>query len=505
MTKGVSRQPILALPEALVHKIAAGEVIERPATIVKELLENAVDAQATQIMIHLKDGGISGIRVSDNGIGIPATELSIALQRYTTNKLRQFDDFAQLLSYGFRGEALASIATVSRLTLRSRTSEQPSGMEIVSSFGVEESVEAVGMPTGTDITVEQLFEQIPARKKFLNKPARERSTILDTVTQLSLAVPEVGFTVTDNGEALLNLIQRNTVSERLEDIYGQEKIEQLWPLEHNAESITVAGFMNNPNTTRRSTPLQHLIVNRRVIQPSFITRVVKQAYGTSIDPKTSPGFVLFIDIPPAQIDVNIHPRKEQIQWLHEDGIKQIIHDAITIHLSQGYQATPPSIFSVHDSESHSHLKTLPHLHHNLKSSAPAWYHALARREQTILQVKDTYLITESTEGLLIIDQHAAHERVLYQQFLELFQKKLTDLESISLVSPVLIRLTPTQSNVLNTHLDTFMQVGYQIEPFGEFTYRILSLPALLQDHSPQKVIEHVIEDIENEVPVQGSD
>jgi DNA mismatch repair protein MutL len=501
----ISRSPILPLTPEVISMIAAGEVIERPATIIKELIENALDAQATQIIISLQDSGKKEIRISDNGFGIPMAELAIAVERHTTNKLKTTADFDQLLSYGFRGEALASIGTVSTLQLRSRPVDQTAGAEITVRFGQATDVQPVGMATGTQITVSHLFAKQPARRKFLKSANQERHAILELVTHMALTVPEVGFELQDNEQVLLHLPPQKALLERITDLFGPETADHWWPVSATTKNFSILGVVSSPQLARKTRPIQVFSLNRRLIQPSLITPAVKQSLGSSLEVRTAPMFVLFVSLSPTKIDVNVHPRKEIVQFSEEQQFLQELQTLLTDHIQVKYLAQPSKPLMVKDPGPETDLPTgtLPILHHHLKTHASPWYHALAQRGQTILQVHNTYLITETDNGLLIIDQHAAHERVLYQQFLELFEQQVAEKNSYQLPTPLLLRLTPASANLLNEHIETFTSLGFSIEPFGEYTYRISAVPTLLQEHSPQRVIETVLGDIADNIPTRG--
>lgn len=504
------RQSIQLLSPSIVSLIAAGEVIERPATIVKELLENSLDADATEIQITLEDGGRQRIFVSDNGQGIPAEELELALQQHTTNKLRTTLDFEQLHSYGFRGEALFSIATMSKLTLRSRPQGQELGTEVTVNHGKFGQPAPIGMTPGTQVLVEQIFAKIPARRKFLKSALQERRSILDTVTRLAISVPEVGISVTEENKLLFSAPAEQTLAERLRYIFGEEFANQLWPFEYQTPGVSLMGVLGSPQLARRSQPYQFVIVNRRPVTSPVLITAVREAYGSSLEPKSAPAFVLFLQINPAEVDVNVHPRKETVQWQKESDVIHQVRTTLQNHLNVQYQPVESEPLVVRDSTSEAPFtpfvaKTLPQLHTTLKSSAPQWYQALASREQTILQIHDTYLLTETEQGLMIIDQHAAHERVLYQQFLELFHQQLGQKMTFELSPPKVIHLSPAASALLEEHLETFANIGCQIEPFGDQTFAVRTVPELLKEHNPQKVIESVLEDIQNDVALIGVD
>lgn len=507
----MTRKPIRSLTDSVVALIAAGEVIERPATVVKELIENALDAGATQLSLSLKEGGKTEIFIQDNGHGIPAEELSLAVQSHTTNKISDSHDLLQLVSYGFRGEALASIGTVSTLILRSRPADQATGSQITVDHGKVSAPQTVGMVTGTQIFVQDLFAKIPARRKFLKSATQERRAILELVTHLAIAVPEVGFTVTEADKVLLFVPPEQTIVERITHLFGDESVADWWPFAHHQDHLSVTGVLGSPRLARRQKAAQYVVVNRRSVTVPAIITAVREAYGSSIEPKAQPAFVLYLQLDPSQLDVNIHPRKETVQWQNERQVLEDIRSALQQHLTVQYQPIAPQQIQVRDSATGSHqllpqfAQTLPQLHGTLKSAAPQWYHALATRERTVLQVHNTYLLSETDDGFMIVDQHAAHERILYNQFVELFHQQLAQKVTVELSPPVIITLRPAFAKLLEEHLDTLGGIGCEIEPFGNQTFAVRSLPELLKEHNPQRVIEHVLEDIANDVPLRGVD
>jgi len=499
------RNPILLLSPEVITTIAAGEVIEQPSTVIKELIENALDAGATQITILLEDGGKQRIVLTDNGLGIAGNELEIAVKPHTTSKFRQLEDFAQLYSYGFRGEALASIGAVSQLKLRSRPAESVAGAEIEVEFGQLGRPHPVGMAFGTQVTVQSLFGQLPARQKFLRTAAQERQAILEMVTQLAVTMPEVGFTVHEAEQLLLHFPTQQTVLERVLEVSGQSSAEYWWPIDFSEQKIRVLGLLGSPQLARRSQPFQLFAVNRRSIKPTLISQSVRRAYGSSLEHRSQPAFAIFIEIAPAEVDINVHPRKEIVQWQDEAMIQHAITAAVTQLLSQKYIPSNVPELMINDSGKETaqfpSLKTLPLLHQTLRQQTQPWYHALATRARTILQVHHTYLITENAAGLLMVDQHAAHERLLYQQFVELFQTELAQQEQVKLEQPFLLRLSPSMSQLLTEHLETFQQLGYEVNTFGTNTFNITAVPKLLQERSSQHIFESVLSDIRQGIAV----
>lgn len=538
---------IRLLPPTVIAQIAAGEVIDRPATIVKELLENALDAGANQITIRLTNGGLTKLVITDNGHGMAADQLALAVQRHATSKISTVTDLARLHSYGFRGEALASIATVARLTLRSRPhpadSAEPStntGQELVVHHGQTITRQPVGMPPGTQVWVEELFARVPARRKFLASANVERQAILQTVTQFALAVPEVGWTVTDGSQLCLAVPPQQTLLERVAQLLGSSFATQLWPVAAEFPDWRYTGLLGTPQVARRSRATQLIVVNRRPISDPAIAAVVRTAYASGLELKSQPSFLLFIDVAPELIDVNVHPRKESVSWQQRttmlNELRQSLITKITVQSPGGttndqlLTATVPELATATTTVTDTQQKppadqtdqppwvladsqplplapqfvhTLPQLHRDLKAAAPSWQHALATRERTILQVHLTYLITETSSGILVVDQHAAHERVLYQRFLNILNDQVAVRQSVQLDPPPLLTFPPALANLLPEELPLLNQLGYEIEAYGQQRFLVRQVPAILQDQAIQDVLEAVLQDLADGVHLAG--
>jgi DNA mismatch repair protein MutL len=496
---------IRPLPKSVIHAIAAGEVVERPAVVVKELIENSLDAGATMIKVWLENSGVSKIVVSDNGQGMDETDLELSFQHHTTSKIRQESDLEKISTFGFRGEALASIAHVSRLTIQSKTADQEFGQQIIIENQEVLEKSPVGTPTGTTITVENLFANLPARRKFLKNPNTEFRNCVNAVITASLSHPEVGFSLIHNQKNIINLPENQTLSNRATSILGAELSTGLLPISNEKDFFKLRGFLGSPQLARKNSQKQFLFVNHRPVTHSHLAKTIKESYGSLLDPRSEPLFVLFLDLPPALTDINIHPRKEMIKFMDEKQILELVQRAVEETLSQQdltyqYQPSTPSYFKLKDRTASSLTSQ------DLKEEIEPWQFDLGPSLEGILQVHNTYLVAQTKEGLLIIDQHAAHERILYNQFLAGLEKvSQSKNNSVELPAPIVLNFSLSDAQVIQDQLETFSQIGFQIEPFGGNSFKVTHVPQLLKDRNPVQVLQELVDDLLAGKPVKGVD
>ncbi|CAN5280223.1 DNA mismatch repair endonuclease MutL [soil metagenome] len=491
---------IQLLSQAVISAIAAGEVIERPAVVVKELIENAIDAGATKIEIEITDDKEKRIRVSDDGSGIPAEELSIAIQRHTTSKLREVEELPQLLSLGFRGEALASIASVSRMTIHTRTTDAEVGQQLIVENGEVELQKPLGLPLGTTILVTQLFDQLPARKKFLKQAATEFRQVTEYVTAAALSQPEISFILIHNQKHVFDLAPCN-LSVRAATLFGDQLFSQLVPFDLGQPYFSVHGLIGTPQLARRSNQKQFLFINGRSVSPTVTHHWVKESYGSLIEPKSEPFFVIFLELPPTTIDINVHPRKEIVRFLNEKEVYDFVTTAVKQALAQTdltyqYHSISMSEWKVNDPITSSDRKGSSATESVLKQLVQPW--KVLEEKPIILQLDFTYLITITKQGLIIVDQHAAHERILYNQFLA----ALTEMKSSNqahaqhqLPTPLTLSFPASDSQMLRQHLLTLQEVGFEIDEFGANTFKISAVPMLVKDRSIPQLLNELIGDL----------
>jgi DNA mismatch repair protein MutL len=541
--------PIRVLSDQLASQIAAGEVVERPASVVKELIENALDAGARTVNVEIRGGGRQLIQVADDGRGIPADEFETAFLRHATSKLESADDLQSVSTLGFRGEALAAIAAVSQLTAVSRAEGQSAGVRLSLEGGHKASRETVGAPQGTVIAVASLFYNVPARLKFLKSVTTEKRLIDEYVTRYALAYPGVRFRLSHDSRITFQSSGSGRLNDVLTAVYGPDTAKQLLALEvddpppdspapdsETTESaapgrIEVSGYAGPPNLHYANRNQIALYVNGRWIKDNSLTYAVIQAYHTLLPTGRFPIAVIFLTVPPESVDVNVHPAKTEVRFRRANSAFGAVQRAVRRTI-------------VGDSP-------VPHAHFaSLQSSgwsSPANRPAFGRREETagqtslgldwsapatsvtgesqaepaalnlggqglpimrvVGQVGAAYIITEGPDGLYLIDQHAAHERILFEQFMARWQAGQGDegIVAQGLVSGVAVHVSPAQATLLNEQLDLLARIGFQVEPFGPDTFMVRSIPALLSKLDPARALQDVVDELErDEKPLQSA-
>ncbi len=512
------------LPENVASQIAAGEVVERPASVVKELLENSLDAGATRISIKIRQAGKQLIEVSDNGIGIPAAEVGLAVTRHATSKLNTAADLFSIRTLGFRGEALASIASVSHSTLTTRIDTEDTGSRLVVDGGAGGKLERLAFPTGTTIRVENLFANVPARLKFLKTDSTEKQQINSLVTRYALAYPQVQFILKDEERTVIQTTGSGNRREVLAGLYGVESARQMLEVVFSDGDITIGGFTSPLSLTRSNRKEMTFFVNGRWVQDSSLNAALVQAYSGLLMVGRFPMAILFIELPPEEIDVNVHPAKVEVRFKSSERIFSAVQRAVrraVMAYSPIPELMPQRLWSTPYSSSNTPVIQTPGLdwqlaadeHNNLESSVqtpsvvdstitntnqPASMMPLLR---LIGQIGATYLVAEGPDGLYLIDQHAAHERVLFEKLL---QQRETEIVMQPLLQPVTVQFAPHQTGALEESLETLAGLGFLVEEFGSNTFRIRALPAIFNDVDPEVILRAVVEDIEeDESPMQS--
>ncbi len=529
--------PIHVLPDQLASQIAAGEVVERPSSVVKELVENAIDAGATAITIDIRGGGRELIQVADNGDGIPADEIETAFQRHATSKLSSADELWTIRTLGFRGEALAAISAVSRLTVVSRAREASAGTRLVLDGGHTVTREPVGAPVGTVIAVGNLFYNVPARLKFLKSVVTEKRLIDEFVTRYALAYPGIRFRLSHDGRITFQTTGSGETADVVLAAYGPETTKQLIevaPGDGDAAGgrglPVVRGFVSDPALNWSNRNHIQLFVNGRTIRDTRLSYAVIQAYHTLLPVGRFPMALLFIEMPPEEVDVNVHPTKVEVRFREEGAVFSAVQRAVRAALLEtaparglgGWPATSPltggwSGFrpSSGDGLPSTQLDIPWQLqgpaperegNNNAPDARPAELPGTSAQRLPIMrvigQVGAAYIITEGPEGVYLIDQHAAHERILYEQFLA--QRKGEQVASQGLVAAATVYLSPSQSHLVEEQMPLLTSLGFQIEPFGPNAFRIRAVPAMLSRADPAASLAAVVADLENEsTPLQS--
>jgi DNA mismatch repair protein MutL len=510
--------PIRILSEEVASQIAAGEVVERPASVVKELIENSLDAGADQITIIIREAGKRLVEVVDNGQGIPLEELELAVQRHSTSKLNDAGDLFRVSTLGFRGEALASIGSVSHLSLLSRTHKEDLGGSIRVEGGDQGSTERIGIPPGTTVRVEHLFYNVPARLKFLKTDRTEKRHISDVVSRYGLANPEVRFKLYQDDELIFQTNGSSDLREVLAAVYGVGKARQMIEVFSADNQISVSGFISPPGLTRSNRREMLFFVNQRPVQDPALSSAVIQAYHTLLMKGRYPITTLFLELAPDKVDVNVHPTKAEVRFEDRNevfkGVKRAVRRALLAHTpvrevdnlrgTQIWGGPAPD---------HRHLQ---------RQEDPAWA-VLEKTKQEgpisldldspqipaglgapilrlIGQVAATYLIAEGPDGLYLIDQHAAHERILYEQFLANRDGKHL---SQALLDSQVVEFSPSSADLVKENLPILNELGFEIEAFGPQAYVLRAVPALLSKSSPEALLRAAVEDLEvDETPLE---
>jgi DNA mismatch repair protein MutL len=510
--------PIHVLSEEVASQIAAGEVVERPASVVKELLENALDAKSKDIRIIIEAAGQRMIEVTDDGMGIPTEELSLAISRHATSKLRTADDLFHIQTLGFRGEALASIASVSQFTLISRTRESLSGTRIQVEGGKTSKGEQVSAPVGTQVRVENLFYNVPARLKFLKKDVTERHTIDALVTRYAIAYPEVRFRLNHDQSQALHTTGRGDAREVLANLYGVEIARQMVEVNIEEDGHKLSGFASPASLTRSNRREITFFVNGRWIQDIALNAAFLQAYHTLLMVGRYPMAILFLQIPPEEVDVNVHPAKAEVRFRRQDLIFSLVQRGVKRALL-AYSPLPelrmttwqiPGLQKQIDPawDMAAESKTIPQpMQAQIpvvttgrldEVPRPSGYLPILR---LIGQIGNTYIVAEGPDGLYLIDQHAAHERVLFERFLD---KRPDPIPAQALLEGVNLELAAGQARLLTEYLPIINKIGFQVELFGVDTFRIRAIPAFLGQIDPAAAIRVVVEDFEeDEAPLQS--
>lgn len=502
--------PIAILPPELAATIAAGEVVERPASVVKELVENAIDAGARRIRIEIERGGLHLIRVTDDGAGVAPQELALAFQRHATSKLRRPQDLETLGTLGFRGEALPSIAAAAEVEFASRRSSLAAGARLRLRQGaiVEQTVYAGG--AGTVVSVHNLFEQQPARRKFLRSTAAEAGVIATLAGRLAIAYPEIAFTLTTDGRRSLATTGAGERREAVARVYGAETAAALLDLSLEraaAGEPAVVGLLSPPSLTRATRAHMIFFVNRRLIQPRRLTYAVEEGYESQLLSSRHPLAIVDIVLPPSDVDVNVHPAKSEVRFRDERMVFSAVNRAVRRTLSR-LAPTPPARILAATSEEAAHgaedgqalplWQAAPLLDEQAHSSQPPASQRNAQRPtlpilRVVGQTGSVYIVAEGPDGMYLVDQHAAHERVLYEQIVR--ERGARAVERQGLLTPASVELTPAQSTALSRNDEPLREHGFELEPFGARSYLLRAVPAVLRGKDPSRALAELLDDL----------
>ncbi|HLF29377.1 MAG TPA: DNA mismatch repair endonuclease MutL [Anaerolineae bacterium] len=517
--------PIQILSPELASQIAAGEVVERPASVVKELVENAIDAGATDIRIETHEGGRRLIRISDDGAGIPADEIQLAFTRHATSKLSSAEELARIQTLGFRGEALASIASVAQVTCISRAKNETVGARIRIEGGTLIDHTQVGAPAGSVITVENLFHTVPARLKFLKSDTTERRHIDAFVTRYALAYPAIRFHLAHDGRASFQTTGSGSPKDVLVAVYGVEVAEQMIALspqpplpEGEGQGVRVTGFISAPTLSRSNRNDLTIFVNGRWVQDRGLSAAIIQAYHTLLMVGRFPLCIVRVDLPPEEVDVNVHPAKTEVRFRDNDAVfravqrlvrRTLVDRAPIPTVTTRPEAPWQPIVDQHEMPFPRSAPSIPdqpitqppvYLSTSQPTPPPPNYQSTNLPLLRVIgQIGATYIITEGPDGMYLVDQHAAHERVLFEKFIA--DKAGQQVAVQHLLDPLTVEFTPEDSALIEENRDTLAAIGLSLEPFGGSTWLVRSVPALLANDDIRAALADLIADLlAGEVP-----
>ena len=507
---------IRILPPEVSVLIAAGEVVERPASVVKELMDNSLDAGASEVSIEARQGGLSLIRVTDNGRGIPSDGLALAFHRYATSKVTVAQDLARITTLGFRGEALPSIAAVAEVEMVSRPADAVAATYLRLADGQPVEQGTRGAPVGTTVTVLDLFAKQPARRKFMRSPTTENQHIATLVSQYALAYPEVRFSLRLDGRQALLTSGSGQLADAVASVYGAEvaaaMLPMRWPIDDERTAINVSGLASPPHISRASRGYVSLFVNRRWVQNRRLTFAVEEAYSGLLPTGRRPIAIVDLRLPCEELDVNVHPTKAEVRFRQEREAFAAVQRAVRQALLE--QAPVPSSGGVGVAQPAAPEETTP---------PPLWQRAVEAEGQpktaagaapplpkvslpmlrVVGQIGNTYIVAEGPDGMYLIDQHAAHERVLFEEICAARQRQAVDAQG--LLEPTMVEISPRQKEIILAYYETLSEHGFQLEPFGERTYLVRAIPAVLAAKDLSQTFAELLDTLGEEAAVDQQD
>lgn len=508
-----SMSRINVLTQPMIDKIAAGEVVERPASVVKELVENSLDAGATDIRIDIEQGGLGLIRVIDNGHGMDAEDLRLSVQRYATSKIKAVEDLNRLETFGFRGEALAAIAAVSQFRMVSRPLEAAGAMELSFEQG-RMAVRPAGAPNGTSVEVRGLFHPVPARKKFMKSESTEFRHVLTLIMQQACIHPHVAFKLTHNGEVAFDAQAVADWKGRAADILGRDLAKDMIELHHRRASLIVTGFLTHPSHARPRKPDQYIFVNRRPVQDFTLAKAVRQGYAHHIEPHSHPAFILHVSIAPDLVDVNVHPRKSEVRFADPSGVFREVYRGVHEALEKASTKSVEMKAAVPWSGAQSAQEIVQQF--SFKNDAFTFAQTIAKQQTQVAaqaninaelgdwkllgQLHRCFLLVESTDGLLVVDQHAAAEKILYERMVH----AQTDVASQALLVPAVVELTAPQFQLIMEQQEALKNLGIEIDDFGRNTVRLTAIPQDMDVSDLKQFLLDLIRDLQEEGKLPAS-
>jgi DNA mismatch repair protein MutL len=504
---------IEVLPESISQIIAAGEVIERPASVVKELMENAIDAGSSEVIVELKAGGLELVRVVDNGEGMDAEDVPLALQRYATSKIRKAEDLYAIHTLGFRGEALPSIAQVSKMTLQTRAPHSISGTKVVCEGGEIKRISEIGCAMGTEVEVKNIFYNIPVKRKFLKSIRSELRYAVHHFLRLSLAHPSILFKLIHDGRTLHEYLKSESPLVRIEAVLGREIYLHLRPIGFEEGEISLSGFASLPPFSKRNSEGIYFYVNQRFVKDRVMYKATLDAYRHILPSHQFPIVILFIHIPPSMVDVNVHPTKAEVKFRDPERIYQAVLAGLRMVVERRLSQSDGSVSEDYEKDEVFQGGVQPFSPTQDTLSFPS---SLTRRkEETIFmvqegervqwdvekkwpylvlgQIRGTYILCESEGNLVFIDQHAAHERILFEKFKKEYKSGSTI--SKKLLLPILIELSVEESYILESAGEALKAIGFDIESVGEKLFAIQSIPSFIDQKDPKEMVRGILDEL----------
>ena len=527
---------IQLLPDNIANQIAAGEVIQRPASAVKELLENAVDAGADEIKLIVNDAGKALIQVIDNGKGMSETDARMAFERHATSKITSIEDLFRIKTMGFRGEALASIAAVAQVELKTRKSENETGIYIEIENSTVKKQEPVAAPVGTSVAMKNLFFNVPARRNFLKSNAAELRHIVDEFIRVAMSFPGIFFSFTSNGQGVFHL-EKGTLKQRVVQVLGNNYNAKLVPIQEESDYMHIYGFVGKPETAKKTRGDQYFFVNNRFIKSAYLNHAVMNAFSEMIAKDSFPMYTLFIDLDPSQLDINVHPTKQEIKFEDEKIVYAFVQSAVKHSLAQ-FSITPTLDFELDISIQQSDAVSKPFTEEKKSSaSSSSLYNTFTQKNQShfieskselkhwkdfyeprqlqaashkpqeenmlmageankpqtenVFQLHNSFIVVQNNKGYLLIHQQNAHERVLYERFINAVDGK--PIATQRSLFPVTMELAATDAVMLHELLPDLNHLGYLLEPFGNNTFVIQGTPADVEQGNEKTAIEKMLE------------
>ncbi len=527
---------IVVLPADIASKIAAGEVVERPASIVKELMENSIDAGAESISIELERGGCESIKITDDGSGIEAQDVALVFERHATSKINKFEDIYQVSSFGFRGEAMPSIASVARVELLTRLKGSKEGTKAIAEAGAVKEITPAGCPEGTQIFISNIFAHIPARKKFLKKEATEQSLCMDAITRLALAHPEIRFRAQVNSKEIFAAPKTDAFNQRIAAVMGMDFSASCMPVGGEKEDIKLTGFISHPEFTRSNSKNIYFYVNRRFIRDNNLIHAVLSAYRQIIPPRRYPAGVFFIELPTQDVDVNVHPAKLEVRFKNSRDVYDLVSQAIARQLAQAASTKGSFVYRLSPKKDESPVSPA-RIQQNYADKPASLFRGqmfpreffketpiIADARKTIVaqdaadesgqqitfsglnylgQFAGTYLVFSGAEGMLLIDQHAAllidqhaaHERIILERLKKTGQQKIV---SQQLLMPEIVSLPPQEIALFAGYLEILGEIGLEAEVFGKDALAIKAMPAILSGAQAKEIIMDIADKLKEQ-------